>query len=169
MLEQSSSANVRTARNDDADALADTFALSWRQAYRGVLPHAHLEGMIARRQPAWWRSSLGSRDCVLVLEVADKIAGYATCGQARGRGRHKGEIYELYLAPIYQGLGFGEHLFEGCRFVLDNNRLNGLVVWALLDNTQACDFYWRRGGRPITSTIDVLGGKRLEKIAVAWG
>jgi hypothetical protein len=32
---------------------------------------------------------------------------------------------------------------------LDMRKLNGLIVWALLDNTAACDFYWRRGGRPI--------------------
>ena len=114
-------------------------------------------------------TSLGARDAVLVLEVGGKLAGYATCGAARGRSKYQGEIYELYLSPIYQGLGFGEHLFEGCRFVLDNNKLAGLVVWALIENTQACHFYWRRGGRPVTSTHDILGGKRLEKVAFAWG
>ena len=83
-------------------------------------------------------------------------------------GRYQGEIYELYLDPIYQGLGLGEHLFEGCRHALDMRKLNGLIVWALLDNTAACDFYWRRGGRPITSTFTKIGGERLEKVAFAW-
>ena len=69
-------------------------------------------------------------------------------GSSRQRGPYQGEIYELYLDPIYQGLGLGEHLFEGCRHTLDMRKLNGLIVWALLDNTAACDFYWRRGGRP---------------------
>ena len=47
-------------------------------------------------------------------------------------------------------------------------RLNGLIVWALLENTAACDFYWRRGGRPIASAFTKIGGARLEKVAFAW-
>ena len=89
-------------------------------------------------------------------------------GSSRQRGPYQGEIYELYLDPIYQGLGLGEHLFEGCRHTLDMRKLNGLIVWALLDNTAACDFYWRRGGRPIASAFTRIGGERLEKVAFAW-
>ena len=47
-------------------------------------------------------------------------------------------------------------------------KLSGLIVWALLDNTPACDFYWRRGGRPVASTFTKIGGERLEKVAFAW-
>ena len=97
------------------------------------------------------------------------LAGYATLGNSRQRGRYQGEIYELYLDPLYQGLGLGEHLFEGCRHALDMRRLDGLIVWALLGNTSACDFYWRRGGRPVASTFTRIGGARLEKVAFAWG
>ncbi|HEU4380735.1 MAG TPA: GNAT family N-acetyltransferase, partial [Hyphomicrobiaceae bacterium] len=92
----------------------------------------------------------------------------ATLGASRQRGPYQGEIFELYLDPVHQGLGLGEHLFEGCRHALDMRKLNGLIVWALLDNTQACDFYWRRGGRPVTSAFAKIGGERLEKVAFAW-
>ena len=77
-------------------------------------------------------------------------------------------IYELYLDPVCQGVGFGEHLFEGCRHALDMRKLRGLIVWALLDNTPACDFYWRRGGRPVASTFTKIGGAKLEKVAFTW-
>jgi 4-hydroxy-tetrahydrodipicolinate reductase len=103
-----------------------------------------------------------SGDSVLVLEFAGKLVGYATYGSARQRGPFQGEIYELYLDPVCQGLGFGEHLFEGCRHALDMRKLRGLIVWALLDNTAACDFYWRRGGRPVTNAFTRIGGARLE-------
>ena len=87
---------------------------------------------------------------------------------ARQRGPFQGEIYELYLDPHCQGLGFGEHLFEGCRHTLDMRKLNGLIVWALLDNTPACDFYWRRGGRPVASAFTRIGGEGWRKVAFAW-
>jgi GNAT superfamily N-acetyltransferase len=110
-----------------------------------------------------------SGDSTLVLDVGGAVAGYATFGNSRQRGRYQGEIYELYLDPLYQGLGLGEHLFEGCRHALDMRRLDGLIVWALLGNSSACDFYWRRGGRPVASTFTRIGGERLEKVAFAWG
>jgi ribosomal protein S18 acetylase RimI-like enzyme len=168
MLESRSQVRVRVAKVADAKGLATVFHDSWLLAYRGIIPNLHLEGMIRRRDSAWWRAAIRSGDNTLVLEVAGKLAGYATCGVARMRGAYQGEIYELYLDPVHQGLGFGEHLFEACRNILDTRKLKGLIVWALLDNTAACDFYWRRGGRPAASTIDKIGGKKLEKVAFTW-
>jgi ribosomal protein S18 acetylase RimI-like enzyme len=159
---------IRLVRPSDAAALADVFSASWRLAYTGIIPTPHLDHLIARRAATWWQSAARSKERHIVLEFEGKVAGYASYGPARTRGRAQGEIYELYLAPIYQGCGLGEHLFEACRHQLDRSRCKGLVVWALADNTQATNFYWRRGGRPVTSVIDTLGGKKLEKIAFTW-
>lgn len=168
MLQSRTGIRVRKGTLRDAGALAELFRQSWEGAYRGIIPHLHLESMIRRRDATWWKGAARGADGLLVLEVAGKIAGYATFGRARGRGRQQGEIYELYLSPTYQGLGFGEYLFEGARHLLDERRLNGLVVWALADNEAACDFYWRRGGRPFAKTTDSIGGVKLEKIAYTW-
>jgi ribosomal protein S18 acetylase RimI-like enzyme len=169
MLGSSAHIAVRRARVADAKALAEVFAQSWRYTYRAIIPHLHLETMIQRRGADWWLSSVRAGECVLVLEVGGKIAGYATWGASRTRGTHQGEIYELYILPEYQGLGFGEHLFEACRHQLDQRKMKGLIVWALYANTPAIDFYWRRGGRPVGKTYDKIGGAKLEKIAFAWG
>lgn len=169
MLGSSSQVAIRKAKVSDATALAEVFAQSWRPAYRGVIPHLHLETMIQRRGREWWQNALRSGESILVVEVCGEVAGYATWGVSRTRGAHQGEIYELYLLPDYQGLGFGEHLFEACRHQLDLRKLKGLIVWALFENTPAIDFYWRRGGRPIGRTFDKIGGAKLEKIAFAWG
>jgi ribosomal protein S18 acetylase RimI-like enzyme len=168
MLGSSSQVTVRNAKLADAPSLADVFRASWQHTYQGVIPHAHLEGIIRRRGPAWWRSATRSNDTVLALEFDGKMIGYATCGEARSRGRHKGEIYEIYLLPDFQGLGFGEHLFEACRHRLDQRRLKGLIVWALSENSSAISFYWQRGGRPIRAIYERIGTERLEKIAFAW-
>jgi ribosomal protein S18 acetylase RimI-like enzyme len=124
--------------------------------------------MIRRRDSGWWASAIRSGDNLLVLEIDGTVVGYATWGVARARGAYQGEIYELYLAPTYQGLGFGEHLFEACRHAMDQRKLKGLVCWALAENSAAIGFYWRRGGRPIAQSFENIGGARLEKIAFAW-
>lgn len=168
MLKYSAHASVRRAKVADAGRLAEVFRETWNSAYRGILPDLHLDGVIKRRTTAWWRSAIRTGDAVLVLEVAGKVAGYATIGRARRKGRHSGEIYELYIDPLYQGRGYGEHLFEACRFHMDQAKWRGLIVWALIDNRIATDFYWRRGGRPALAMTERIGGRRLEKVAFVW-
>lgn len=168
MLESRASLKVRNGKPGDAKALANVFKTSWQQAYRGIIPHAHLEHMIRRRGPDWWRSSVRAGDTVLLLEWEGDVVGYATSGTARTKGPYQGEIYEIYIMPSHQGLGFGEHLFEAARAGLDARGLNGLLVWALSDNRGATDFYWRRGGRPVAKSIEQIGKAKLEKIAFAW-
>jgi GNAT superfamily N-acetyltransferase len=168
MLGSGSKVRVRSGKPADAKALARIFKDAWQLAYRGIIPHLHLESMIRQRTPEWWRDALKSGDSTLVLEMAGTVAGYATIGSSRQRGTFQGEIYELYLDPVYQGLGLGELLFEGCRHALDMRKLNGLIVWALIANDAACGFYWRRGGRPIASAYTRIGGQRLEKVAFTW-
>ena len=147
MLEHSLDVRIRKGHAEDARPLARLFKESWLLAYRGIIPQLHLDNMIRRRGPDWWRGAIRSGDSTLVLEVCGKLAGYATFGPSRIRGNYQGEIYELYL---------------------DQRRLAGLIVWALVENSSACAFYWRRGGRPIASTVDSIGGAKLEKVAFAW-
>lgn len=168
MLGSSSEFKIRKAKPGDAKALGDVFSATWQQAYRGIIPELHLDNMIRRRSLEWWKSAIRSGDDILVLEVSGHTAGYATLGPARSKGAYAGEIYELYVAPTHQGLGFGEVLFEACRGMLDQRRMKGLIVWVLAENTMASDFYWRRGGRPVAKSFERIGGTKLEKIALTW-
>ncbi len=168
MLGESSHCEIRRGAHTDAAALSDLFRTSWSQAYLGIIPHLHLESLIRRRTPDWWSTTIKSGSDLLVLQVAGTIAGYATLGGARVRGEYEGEIYELYVTPTHQGLGFGERLFEACRYNLDKRQLCGLIVWALADNAIASDFYWRRGGRPIGLGFERFGRTKLKKVAFAW-
>lgn len=168
MLQTRVEVQVRKGAASDAANLSALFREAWENAYRGIIPHLHLESMIRRRDKRWWQNAARGSDGLLVMEVSGKLVGYATFGRARGRTKVQGEIYELYLAPDYQGLGYGEHLFEAARYALDERRLNGLIVWALTDNTMAASFYWRRGGRPSSRMADNVGGVKLQKTSYLW-
>jgi ribosomal protein S18 acetylase RimI-like enzyme len=159
---------VRRARAADADALAAVFAACWRNAYTGIIPYMHLEQLIRARDDTWWENAIKREGDILILDVSGIVAGYATFGRSRHRTKHRGEIYELYLAPVYQGIGLGEYLFEACRQSLDMQNLNGMIVWALADNQAACDFYWRRGGRAVAEVKEQFGSAKLSKIGFGW-
>lgn len=168
MIGAGSKSSVRRAKPSDSAALAEIFASSWRLAYRGIIPDSHLECLIRRRGETWWTKAIRTEAHLLVIETGGKVAGYATCGLTRSHNVYKGEIYEIYLGPLYQGMGLGAHLFEACRNELDRRGLDGLIVWALEDNDMAAAFYWRRGGRPIARTCERFGATKLGKIAYAW-
>ena len=92
--------------------------------YRGIIPGRELERMIARRGPSWWRSAIQRRSRLVVLDFDDAIGGYASYGRNRVPAMNfGGEIFELYIAPEFQGLGFGKRLFSAARKDLCRTRL----------------------------------------------
>jgi GNAT superfamily N-acetyltransferase len=160
---------VRRGRPADAEALDRIFRASWTNAYRGILPEASLRKLVDRRGHAWWRAAAAGADAgLLVAEAAGELAGYATFGRARTALPFRGEIYELYLSPLHQGLGIGVQLFESARQKLDERGLDGLIVWALTENTGACDFYRRRGGAELGSSSERFGGRDVAKTLFGW-
>ena len=128
---------IRPAEVPDAPALAAVHEASWREAYTGILPHRALTSSIARRNTAWWVRTVRHAG-VLVLEVGDKVVGYATFGRNRtGALPQGGEVYELYLLPEYQGVGLGRRLFKAALERLETVGAKGAIVWSIEENERA--------------------------------
>ena len=156
--------SIRRARSEDAAALSDVFDATWREAYQGILPALSLERMIGRRGPRWWLSTIGRGRPLVVLDIGEKVAGYASYGRCRDRGLPAdGEIDELYLAPEYQGLGFGKRMFKAVCNDLEDRGAKRTAVWCLADNDRGCAFYRSMGGRLIAETTERFSGTALAK------
>ena len=107
---------IRRAKPSDSVAVASTHDDAWRAAYQGIIPGNELEKLINRRGPDWWDSAIRKGSRITVLQFGDQIAGYSNYGRNRARSLfYDGEVYELYLRPEYQGLGFGRRLFSAAR------------------------------------------------------
>lgn len=158
--------SIRRARSEDAVAVSEVFSAAWREAYAGIISGVALEQMLARRGPRWWRSAIGRSRPLVVLDVAETVAGYISYGRCRDRSLPAdGEIDELYLLPEYQGLGFGTRMFRAVRNEMADRGVRRLAVWALADNDRACGFYQRLGGKRIAETRDRIGNSDLAKVA----
>jgi ribosomal protein S18 acetylase RimI-like enzyme len=160
---------IRRAKPADAAAVAETHDEAWRTAYRGIIPGTELEKLVSRRGPVWWESAIRKGSRVALLVFGDRIAGYANYGRNRARSlTYDGEIYELYLRPEFQGLGFGRRLFMATRRDLGQSGLKSLVVWALSDNHPAVAFYRALDGRAVARSSERFGACTLDKVAFAW-
>ena len=160
---------IRRAKPYDAEAVADAHDDAWRTAYQGIIPGAELERLINRRGAAWWDSAIRKGSRIALLQFGEKVAGYANYGRNRARSLHyDGEIYELYLRPEFQGLGFGRRLFTAARRDLAQSGLKSLIVWALSENDTAVAFYRALGGKTVARSSEKFGARVLDKIAFGW-
>jgi ribosomal protein S18 acetylase RimI-like enzyme len=160
---------IRRARAADAKAVAETHDEAWRAAYQGIIPGTELDKLINRRGPDWWDSAIRKGSRIALMQFGDNIAGYANYGRNRARSLYyDGEVYEIYLRPQFQGLGFGRRLFSSARRDLAQSGLKSLVVWALSDNEPAVEFYRALGGRAVARSSERFGTKVLDKVAFAW-
>ena len=163
------SAEIRIAHADDAEAIAQVHDLAWRNAYRGIIPGVALEKMIVRRGPHWWARNIRRGGAVLVLEAFGTVAGYVSVGRSRmKRLTYSGEIYELYLHPEYQGVGFGRRLLEAGQSILKRNRLSDMAVRVLTDNERAAAFYESCGGLLVARSHETVGEERLGVSVYGW-
>lgn len=162
-------AEVRPAESKDAAALAAIHELSWRSAYSGLIPHGALNRMLGRRDAGWWDKAVRHRAAVVVIEFDGRAIGYATLGLNRTQAlKVEGEIYELYLLPEFQGVGFGRRIFESARDMLALRGLKGLAVWTLAENQPAMRFYEGMGGTDIAEGSEAFDGRVMRKIAYVW-
>ena len=160
---------LRPARTCDCETLAAIRDDAWRVAYRGLIDGVELEKLILRRSPGWWQGAISRGVKILVLEIAGELAGYASYGTCRIPGhRGAGEIYELYLRPSHQGLGFGRELFAAARAELDAKDLDGLAVQVLSANEPACGFYQAIGGRLTGTSSMRTGAGKLDLSIYFW-
>ncbi|MCO4317431.1 GNAT family N-acetyltransferase [Phyllobacterium sp. 21LDTY02-6] len=160
---------IRRAAPADAVTISAIHMAAWKGAYSGIIPHKTLNTMLERRGPEWWRRAIMRSTQILLADVGGIVAGYATLGPNRARQLpQRGEIYELYVRPEYQGTGIGSRLMAAARQNLAGQGLKGTVVWALEDNELAIAFYIGAGGRDIAEGVECFEGRTLRKVAFAW-
>jgi len=158
--------SIRHAKPDDAPGLSRVFEAAWREAYTGIIPGITLEKMLSRRGERWWRSTVTRGRPLVVLDIGQGIAGYASYGRCRDRSLPAdGEIDEIYLLPEYQGIGLGRRLFKAVLNDLRHSDLSRVAVWALAENERACAFYEGMGGRSVARVEERIGSARLAKVA----
>lgn len=165
-------AEVRQATLDDAPAIGQVRAETWRAAYRGIVPDKFLDAIDSVR---WGERQ---RDMMLdapegyinmVAETEGKVVGWAAGGFNReGDTRCRGELYALYILPEWQRRGIGFKLTLAVAQHLQFLDINSMIVWALEANLPARRFYEALGGIPGRERLAVVGGVRLSEVSFGW-
>lgn len=119
---------IRSARSDDAEAIADVHLDSRREAMPWLpVLHSREEGV------AYFARHVLVHEEVLVAEVNERVVGFMAL-----EGDH---VDHLYIAPSFQGRGIGDKLLAMAKEL----RPDGLTLWTFQRNARARRFYEARG------------------------
>ena len=163
--------NIRAARVEDSDAIAEVHVASWQESYRDIIPQPVLDGLsVADRKTAWLNifSDLG-RYPVYVAEEEGRVIGFGNGGTCRSEALgQEMEVYAIYLRAGAQHQGIGSQLLRiiVSDFIGDGKRSVGL--WVMRDNAIARRFYEKFGARPVAEKIERRQGYDRPEVGYAW-
>ena len=101
-------------------------------------------------------------------ERPGRIAGYATCGPCRlGRLPFAGQLFEIYLATDYQGLGLGRRLTVAAARHFLGQGVGSMCVEVLQGNSNRF-FYEALGARLAARGTHAYAGIDLPTFIYGW-
>ena len=143
---------LRTARTDDARAIAEVFLRSFRFAYRdGCVRLAHPDDDVRR----WVREDMCTSDSVTVGVAAGIVVGFVATAP--------GWVNHLYVDPAWIGRGIGSSLLLHAKTELPE----GFDLWTFQENQRARTFYESRGLRAVAFT-DGDNEERQPDVRYTW-
>ncbi len=137
---------IRSARPDDASAIAHVNVQSWRETYRGLMPDARLDdpGFLTARERFWSMALTDERyrdNRVAVAERTGKLIGIAMSGPPLDDdATWTRQLYVLYVLAAEHGTGAGLALME---MVVDPQE--SVALWVADPNPRAQAFYRKNG------------------------
>jgi GNAT superfamily N-acetyltransferase len=168
--------SVRPARPQDAPEVARVQVVTWRTAYRQVLPASVLDDWDADAATDSWRAAVESPPTpghgVLVALEGQTVVGFAafgtaelTCGEQPHPAGPTAELSTLLVEPRWGRRGHGSRLLAA---VTDIARAGGaarLQTWLLEPDRVSADFYESTGWAPDgwARTLET-GGEPLREI-----
>ncbi|MEU2073112.1 GNAT family N-acetyltransferase [Streptomyces sp. NPDC013489] len=162
---------IREALPEDAAGIAAVHVLSWRAAYRDLLPGPYLDSLDVEERTVTWRARLTApeRSAVLVETGPDERVRAFSCFRAwpdeEFDRRTTAELAALYALPEAWGTGVGRALLAASAEALVATGFRTAALWVLAGNARGRRFYeaagWRADGEAVR---EETGGRMLEEL-----
>lgn len=134
---------IRKATIDDVKDISHIHALSWKSAYKGIIPQAYLDKLKEDFWVSAFTAWVKDEDLTaqLIFENSSSI-GCVAYGESRDKSlQNWGEIVSIYLLPEYFGKGYGNKLLESALLDLKRSGYQNSYLWVLKENQRARHFY----------------------------
>ena len=139
--------SIKRATAEDAAAISKIHALSWKSAYKGIVPQKYLDGIKADLWGGafqkWITENVFKAD---LLVLNDAAIGCITYGKSRDdRFLGWGEIVSIYMHPDHYRKGYGQRLIAHALQQQKADGFKNCFLWVLAANASARRFYEKNG------------------------
>lgn len=165
---------IRSARPDDAKAIAKIHAASWNTRYQNLSQVRLIaESELPQQEARWLRRIEGDGRGRFILVAEDAasgaVVGLLSAGPCRSRRLGYGaEIYAVYVAPWLWRNRLGLRLMASAAQRLRLFGHRNLMLWTLEDNDAGRAFYERLGGAVIGGMVEHYEDAALREIGYGW-
>jgi predicted N-acetyltransferase YhbS len=162
----------RQATTEDADAIAELHADSWRRTYRGAFADAFLDGPVVVERRTVWAERLthpATPTYTVVAEENGVLVGFAHT--VFDDDPVWGALLDnLHVEHGLKRQGVGRRLMaRSAQAVVDREGASGLYLWVLRQNIGAQAFYEAIGGRRVGDGLtQPPGGGTAPTFRYAW-
>lgn len=154
---------IRIATPNDASSLAFVEVITWRTAYRDLLPKSFLQSLTANNKAIEWRENLlkhqisRQKRVLVAIDDQEQVVGFVRVGTIQEEGSI-GLVYAIYVLPTHWECGVGTALMRAAMHELTDLGHTRAILWVLRDNIRARHFYERMGWQLDGQTTDVTYG-----------
>lgn len=149
--------------NDDPLCISRVYEMSWKYAYRGIVPQDYLDSIPEGK----WAAHVKQEGMHSIVAVSDGhiIGTLSFCRSRWEKYSGFGEVVSVYLLPEHMGRGVGGQLLGFALSELKSAGFVNVLLWVLEDNHIARRFYEKHGFVCSGDCIDdVIGGRKLREI-----
>jgi len=134
---------IRKAKLDDAYNLSYVHAMSWKEAYKGIVPDEYNEMQTAESGfEKMQRMIINKPDANYIAELDGKAIGRLAIHECYDKDSPNfGEIGVLYILPEYWRKGYGTQIAAFALTELKTRGYIGVSLWTLEASTSARRFY----------------------------
>ena len=158
---------------EDAGAIAALHVMSWRSAYRGLVPDEFLANQVEEDRRRLWESRLSEPDeGQLVLKAVDEsgmMVGF-TCVLRDADPAWGPLLDNLHVIPNLRGRGIGAILLRASReWSSETSPGQPMHLWVIEGNTHARRFYDREGGEVVEhQLLELTSGIMVPALRYVW-
>jgi ribosomal protein S18 acetylase RimI-like enzyme len=156
--------DIRYASSGDAEALGEIQSLSWRAAYKGIVPDDVLKTYTPEVRKKAFEGFLDAGSSMNAIALFDGCpAGFVCFEKCRDTDADAltGEVWGIYVKPGYWRRGIGTGLLFWAMEELKNRGFNSVSLWVLEENAEARKFYEYQGFKQDGERKELEVGKTL--------
>ena len=146
----------RKATKNDAAAIANLHAESWRNTYRGMMSDTYLDGDVHAERQVHWQKRFDTpteNQYVWVAEKDGQLAGFV-CIYGADDVQWGSLIDNLHVRPDLKGQGIGTQLIQKAfDWARENYPQQGVYLWVFEANFASRQFYEKMGGANVERVL----------------